>query len=585
MRRTPLLALILLPATLGLAALRPQVAPSAPPSPTPVATLSPTAALTPSPFSSPNPPSSPSSPSTPNPLSSSSPLPSSSPLSSPTPVPTPTPTPTPVPIVFSPASALVPVGSSVQVSVGNTLGSVVLSGGNPQVAAVSFNTSTEMLSIAGIAPGSTSVTLTDSRGISATIPIVVAYPAGTTPQNTLLVRVTGEPASAPFVLKRVADAIAASVTLRPGAQLVLSRSQIGIATPLGVDDVLHLSVPVTLQGNGYIEVDSTVNLTVENIAAPRISPSSLMVSDFPERLTTDGVLFTADLHRQAPSRFLYFHYNPPHSIARRIVLRATNTSPEPALLQFIDGRGGPSPNEMEAGHISTKRFLVHLVTNEGKIVQIPGYGSINLAEQDLPANSIVSDLLQLRVLNGGLIHLMLFAQRASDSPDSAPSNDKLLVGHHAHARGIYSIPEFTYSTQWSVEDPYLELAVGQVPLPNDLVGQALSGDYGVLQNFEINVVNPTHRAQTIAIYENPRGGSATGTYLIDRVLVQSHQVRAFTRYKLRGYVVPARGFLRLHITTIPDAGSSFPVRLIVAPDDGSVPAGAPGSPVYVEAIR
>ncbi|MGC8486141.1 MAG: hypothetical protein ACP5O6_11020 [Candidatus Baltobacteraceae bacterium] len=574
MRRPSLLALILLPTTLGLAAQHPQVAPSAPPTPTPV--LSP-APATPAPVLTPAPPLAPSA------LPSGAPSPT--PLSSPTPVPSPTPSPTPVPISLSPASALVAVGSSMQVAVGNTLGTVTLAGGNPQVAAVSYNTNTEMLGIAGLAPGSTSVTLTDSRGISATLPIVVAYPAGSVPQHTLLVRVTGEPASASFVLKRVADAIAARVTLRPGAQLVFSRSQIGIDSPLGVDDVLNLSVPITLQGNNYIEVDSTVNLTVENIAAPRISPSSLMVSDFPERLTTDGVLFTADLHRQAPSRFLYFHYNPPHSIARRIVLRATNTSPEPALLQFIDGRGGPSPNEMEAGHLSTKRFLVHLVTNEGKIVQLPGYGSVNLAVQDLPADSIVSDLLQLRVLNGGLIHLMLFAQKASDSPDSPPKSDTLLQGHHAHARGIYSIPEFSYSTQWNVEDPYLELAVGQVPLPNDLVGQALSGDYGVLQNFEINVVNPTDQAQTIALYENPRGGSATGTYLIDRVLVQSHQVRAFTRYKLRSYVVPARGFLRLHITTIPDAGSSFPVRLILAPDDGSVPAGAPGSPVYVEAIR
>ena len=575
MRRPSLLALVLLPVTLGLAALHPQVAPSAPPTPTPQIAPAPT--LSPSPLPSGAPLASPSPPPSGAPLAT--------PLASPTPVPTPTPTPTPVPILFSPASALVAVGSSVQVAVGNTLGAVTLTGGDPQVAALSYNTNTEMLSIAGLAPGSTSVTLTDSRGISATLPILVAYPAGSVPQHTLLVRVTGEPASASFVLERIADAIAASVALRPGAQLVFSRSQIGIDAPLGVDDVLRLSVPVTLQGNNYIEVDSTINLTVENIAAPRISPSSLMVSDFPERLTTDGVLFTADLHRQAPSRFLYFHYNPPHSIARRIVLRATNTSPEPALLQFIDGHGGPSPNEMEAGHLSTKRFLVHLVTNEGKIVQIPGYGSMNLAVQELPADSIVSDLLQLRVLNGGLIHLMLFAQKATDSPNSPPKSDTLLQGHHAHARGIYSVPEFTYSTQWSVEDPYLELAVGQVPLPNDLVGQALSGDYGVLQNFEINVVNPTHQAQTIALYENPRGGSATGTYLIDRVLVQSHQVRAFTRYKLRSYVVPARGFLRLHITTIPDAGSSFPVRLILAPDDGSVPAGAPGSPVYVEAIR
>jgi hypothetical protein len=94
------------------------------------------------------------------------------------------------------------------------------------------------------------------------------------------------------------------------------------------------------------------------------------------------------------------------------------------------------------------------------------------------------------------------------------------------------------------------------------------------------VQNPTNRPQAIAIYENPRGGRATGTYVIDGVLIQSHGVPAFSRYKIRQYVVPARGFVRVTIVTIPESGSSYPLRLIFAPDDGSVAPGAPGSPVY-----
>ena len=64
------------------------------------------------------------------------------------------------------------------------------------------------------------------------------------------------------------------------------------------------------------------------------------------------------------------------------------------------------------------------------------------------------------------------------------------------------------------------------------------------------------------------------------MLVQSHQVTAFSRYKIRQYVIPARGFVRVTIVTMPEAGSSYPLRLIFAPDDGSVAPGAPGSPVY-----
>jgi len=170
--------------------------------------------------------------------------------------------------------------------------------------------------------------------------------------------------------------------------------------------------------------------------------------------------------------------------------------------------------------------------------------------------------------------------RRNTNTISIASTGALLTSTVHHARGIYTIPEFHFATQWNVNDDYLELPIGQIPLPNTLAGDALAGDYGVLESFVVNVQNPMSTPQNVAIYENPRGGHATGTYIIDGVLVQSHQVPAFSRYKLRQYVVPAKGFVRVTIVTIPEAGSSYPLRLIFAPDDGSVAPGAAGSPVY-----
>jgi len=244
------------------------------------------------------------------------------------------------------------------------------------------------------------------------------------------------------------------------------------------------------------------------------------------------------------------------------------------------GSGGPGTNEMEVGHDATKRFLVHVVQNEGRLVQIPGNGTVELVEHDVPAKNIVANLLQLRVLSGGDVHLTLFAQDASSDPDESLASTELLEGATKHARGIYAIPEFHDARAWSLTDPFLELSVGQIPLPNRLQGQALAGDYGVLQSFVVNVTNPYDAPQHIAIYENPRGGNATGTYLIDGVLVQSHRVPAFSRYKIRQYLVPAKGFVRVTIVTMPEGGSFYPLKLIFAPDDGSVAPGAPGSPVY-----
>jgi hypothetical protein len=188
--------------------------------------------------------------------------------------------------------------------------------------------------------------------------------------------------------------------------------------------------------------------------------------------------------------------------------------------------------------------------------------------------------LQLRVLSGADVALSLFAQSIGDDPNVPPATADLLQATHKHARGIYPIPEFYYATQWNVNDDYLELPIGQIPLPNDLQGEALAGDYGVLQSFVVTVQNPLSTPETIAIYENPRGGRATETYLIDGVMVQSHQVPPFSRYKVRQYLIPARGFVRVNIVTMPEAGSSYPLRLVFAPDDGSVMPGGPGSPIY-----
>ncbi|HUZ50456.1 MAG TPA: hypothetical protein VMW12_12090 [Candidatus Dormibacteraeota bacterium] len=491
----------------------------------------------------------------------------------------PTASPTPPPLQVQPLSAQVAVGATQQVTVGGAIGDITAVARNAATVGVTIDQESRTLTLAGEAPGATFVDIADSRGVSYALGVRVAYIAGTIAPY-VSIQLTGDPASADYVRKRVMAAVIQAAQLRPNAQVVLSRSDVAIPGDLSQDDTVDLDVPVLIQGDAYFDANGTTHVHVANIAAPRISPRSLMVSDYPERLTENGVLFTSVLQHDAPSRFLYFHYNPPGQPDRRIVLRASNHSAEPAIVQFIAGLGGPSPNEMEAGHDATKRFLVHVVQNEGRLITVGAHQSFNILAQNLPAGQILSELLQLRVLSGGNIHLALFAQNASDDPNAPLAQTDLLTSTVRHARGIYDIPEFHYATQWDLTGPYLTLPIGQIPLPNTLKGEALAGDYGVLEAFVVNVQNPLPTPQSIAIYENPRGGHATGTYIIDGVLVQSHQVPPFSRYKVRQYVVPSKGFVRITIVTMPEGGSSYPLDLIFAPDDGSVAPGAPGSPIY-----
>ena len=487
--------------------------------------------------------------------------------------------PTPPPITVAPATATVPVGSSVRITVGSVLGPIAAIAADTSLVDVSVDQAAQAVILAGKSAGATVVTISDARGLRRDVPVRVAFYAGSVPSR-LTVSITGDPASSEFVRGQVAAAVVRATQVRPGAQAVVSADDVPIHGALTQDRIAVVNVPVLVQGTQYVEVDASVNVDVHNVAAPRISPNVLMVSDYPERLEENGLLFAADLSSERPTRFLYFHYNPPGQPDRRIVLRAENHSPEPAVVQFISGRGGPSRNEMEVGHAATKDFLINVSSNQGRLITIGGNASLNIVEQDLPAGTIAARVLQLRMLEGSGVHLSLFAQAADANPDQPLGSGELLSGSHLHARGIYPIPEFYYATQWTVNDEYLELPIGQIPLPNDLQGQALSGDYGVLQSFVVVVNNPLSTPQSVAIYENPRGGRSTATYLIDGRQVQSHQVPPFSRYKVRQYVIPARGFVRVTIVTMPEAGSSYPLKLIFAPDDGSVAPGAPGSPIY-----
>jgi hypothetical protein len=472
----------------------------------------------------------------------------------------------------------VPVGRPLDLTIGSAISPLAATVADPTIAGVYVDSTSQRVTIVGKAPGTTVVTISDMRGVRRDVPVRVAFYAGTIADRISL-RLTGDPASAEFVREQVSRAVREATQARPDAQIIVTADDVPVRRPLEQDNDASFDVPVLIQGVQELEVEGSTHVDVANVAVPRISPDSLMVSDYPERLTENGTLFTADLSNEQPSRFLYFHYNPPGQPNRRIVLRAENLSREPSIVQFISGPGGPSPNEMEVGHTATKRFLANVVQNQGQLLTLVGNSATEIVTQELPPGNVVCNLLQLRVLSGGSVHLTLVAQN-DDANGAAVADAELLESTYKHARGIYPIAEFHFATRWRVDDEYLELPIGQIPLPNHLRGQALAGDYGVLQSFVVNVENPLGSPQAIAIYENPRGGRATGTYLIDGVVVQSHQVPPYSRYKVRQYIVPAHGFVRVTIVTMPEAGSSLPLRLVFAPDDGSVAPGAPGSPIY-----
>ena len=519
----------------------------------------------------------PGSPATPPATSPESPPPETLPPGTATPVPLPSPT--QPPIIVEPPQVSVEPGKTTTARVNSSLGTLTATVADPAVATVIVDQTQRVLYVSGLKVGTTTATVADSRGVTRDVAIRVAYAAGTVADETSL-RVTGNPTSVDYLREAVALAATRAATVRSGASINVPPDTIAVHGNLKIDNRTEIDVPVQIAGNGYLPVNGTTHVLVENTALPSIQPARLLVSDYPERLTANGVLFTARLDRTQAQRFLYYHFNPANSPARRILLKARNSSNAPATVQMIDGSAGPGTNEMEVGHLSTKRFLVREARNEGQVMTIAPGATMNLVDHPLPAANVISAILQLRLVSGDPLDLTLVAQDALAPTDQSIDTVQLLAGGAPHARGVYPVPTFFFERTYDVDGADLDIPIGQLPLPNLREGEALSGDYGVEQSMNVVVVNMTRGPRAIALYANPRGGRATGTFLIDGTLVQAHALAAFSRFKIWQETINAGTFRRIRIVTMPEGGSSYPLRLTFAQDDGSVGPGAPGSPIY-----
>jgi hypothetical protein len=514
---------------------------------------------------------------TPSPAVTESPVPNGSPTA-PGPAPTVLPSmpavtpppPPPQPVSLAASTIVLQYGRSATVHVDSPpSGILTLSGFDVGIISATFNAIDRTIDISGLRTGTTTITATDQDGLSSSLTVTVEILAGRI-GDTASATITGDPASPDFVAEAAANAAAAVVYPEAGARLIIDPNSIADAHTLAPDDLATVHVPVAIEGSGMLRAAKDVAVTVSNVAQPRLPPQYLLVSDFPETLVENGTLFYADVNPDAPARLLYYHYAAKPE-TRRVLVKVQNNGLDSSLIQLIAGIAGPDSNVLAAGHLATSRYLMREAANEGQLFELPPHATINVVDQALPPDTLVTGVMQLRVVSGDGVRVALVAQDAADPPVQ-PISDTLLQSAVRHARGIYSVPDFLYDETYRVGDDATVLTIGKLPLPNLVQGEVLGGDYGVKQSASITLLNPSSADARVGMWFEPRGGRATGTFFIDGALVQIHAAPADAAQLVESFLVPAGGYRQISVVTMPEGGSSYPVNLVFssnAPANGS----------------
>lgn len=285
------------------------------------------------------------------------------------------------------------------------------------------------------------------------------------------------------------------------------------------------------------------------------------LSDHPEKVDRRGLLFSGGLTPLRTIRFQYYHLGALHGEAPGLELFMTNPGSQDAKLFLQKGVGRPSKDYFSTGHGNNVAWLQTEASGEGEFLHIPAGKTVIIFRQEMPAEYVVSGTLGLTQTEGPPLQ---FGLLAAPNPSDAPSLNNLLKESDVHSRGFYPVATQKLIRAFQAgTGSETKIAVGALRQETFSGVRELRGDYGVVYDLEVDLHNPLERPATIELIFNPRGGAATGTFMLDEKLVEVALTNAMTERLITSWQLPALSHRRIRLQTIPEGASSYPVRLIL----------------------
>jgi len=444
---------------------------------------------------------------------------------------------------------VVPLGESRRIHYGGTYaGQLSASSEDPTVISVALDPHRQVLAIKGLARGSNRITVT-TEAISDSFSVRCLPWAGTI-THPIAAQLTTPQAPDEIMQAAALNALLASINAEPEASVDIGQLQRSFA---------GWQSPVQITGPGYLSRRETVNIGVDLISRPTASPQSVLVSNEPERVTGPGTLLRERLGTGESCRLLWHHVNDTASVPLTFTVRVVNTSDEPAKVFILGDQAGPSTDEIHSGHVAMYDFWRMLLGSVGYVATIPGASAWRAYQCTTMPARIVSGICQMTNIGPEAVMVEVAAQSgASDMP---------LVAVDTNAEHLSKLSEFRYDARQTAElfhqigGAWSFLRIGKPSSDPDIA--QLPGHYGVLYDITVKVDNARQQPATFELVATAAGGAGRGVYLIDGHLTDTGTMRPYEERRLWRGPVAAGASRSFPVQTIPQAGSNYPVMLVV----------------------
>ena len=398
--------------------------------------------------------------------------------------------------------------------------------------------------------------------VAALVPLLSSPARGHGPtvklSSPFRVEVTGAPAPVRTLRLGIETAAHIAFPELEDAEIVLVATQPPLRPlPAGQSVTIEAHLAITTpEGSPLVWV---VPVTVTNTPAAWPDAQRLFVSDSPEIVSREGILYTETLDAFQTARILYHHQNGRGDRPLWLLVILSNPTPSPARLWVVGATGGPHRDELLVGHTAARGFLEQYGARAGVFLEVPPYGTLPLMATRVLPQEVASGLAQIALLRGVHVDVQLAAQ--FPQKDEPPIVSRILPVDTQHQRGAFAAPLITRTLSYTAHGPVAAMWVGADAdlLHDQASGAPLQGNYGVIYTFEVQLTNPTPEPFTAALAMHANGGPAGATLLINGALIDVPAVQPDTPRTVTRVQVPATAGTRLHISTVSEGGANYPV--------------------------
>ena len=392
-----------------------------------------------------------------------------------------------------------------------------------------------------------------------TVKLIVKERAGKIAKDVEL-EVTGVPASVEVIKSGILWRIPDGVILKPGASVYL-KDDISIYQSITEGDTSILSVPVILEGPNYISVEGVIKVHIKNNGLKWKNPSELFISNRPEIIKEDGILFNKQISELNHIRMMYSHKNG-SDFNRKLTVSLKNKNPKPAKLLFRNAFAGPDKFEMYAGHKAAYRYMGLYESKSGFVLEVPAFGNIVVVEKTITPNFLFSGICDIEVLEGNGIDVKVETFKSKNN-GNLKEIDEPFDPFKIHPHGVFPVPEILNENTYKVSSGDLEITVGKWPWVIDAqTGEPNTGNFGVVYTLKTKLVNDTSYPVTIDIIFTPLNGTSQGTFVIDGDLIESKILKKDSSETIKQIKLRPNETLDCKIVTIPEASSCYPVQFL-----------------------